>query len=245
MFFVRYENNKCRKISCDIAQGSILGPLLFLMDINNLFRSSNKLTLIMFVDDTNLFISNSKIENLFETIIEELIKVATWFKANKLSLNIYKTNCSLFQSTRKRKDIRNILTPLHIGNVPIEREFVTKFLGLHLDENISWKHHINIVSKRVCKSIGIFYRTNCTLSKFLQNQLYFSFVNCYLNYTSIAWASTNKSKLQTLYRHQKHAARIISFKDKLTSANHYLNKSMQRQCIKWMYCSDTLIYVSL
>ena len=91
----------------------------------------------MFTDDTNLFISNSKIENLFETIIEDLIKVATWFKANKLSLNIYKTNRSLFHSTRKRKDIRNILTPLHIGNVRIEREFVTKFLGVHLDENIS------------------------------------------------------------------------------------------------------------
>ena len=77
MFFVKYENNKCRRISCDIAQGSILGPLLFLMDINNLFSSSSKLTLIMFTDDTNLFISNSKIENLFETIIEDLIKVAT------------------------------------------------------------------------------------------------------------------------------------------------------------------------
>ena len=98
----------------------------------------------MFADDTNLFISDSNIENLFETMNEELRKVANWFKANKLSLNISKTKCSLFHSTRKRKDIRNILPPLHIDNVPIKREFVTKFLGVYLDENITWKHRVNI-----------------------------------------------------------------------------------------------------
>ena len=56
------------------------------------------------------------------------------------------------------------------------------------------------------------------LSKFLRKQLYFSFINCHLNYANIAWASTNKSNLQALCRHQKHAARIINFKDKFTSA---------------------------
>ena len=62
---------------------------------------SNKLTPIIFADDTNLFISDSKIENLFETMNKELRKVATWFKANELSLNVSKTKCSLFHSTRK------------------------------------------------------------------------------------------------------------------------------------------------
>ena len=96
----------------------------------------------MFANDTNLFISNFNIENLFQTMDEELRKVANWYKANKLSLNISKTKYSLFHSTRKRKDIPNILIPLHIENVPIKREFVTKFLGVYLDENISWKHQI-------------------------------------------------------------------------------------------------------
>ena len=70
----------------------------------------------MFADDTNLFISDSHIENLFETMNEELRNVATWFKANKFSLNISRTKCSLFHSTRKRKDIQNIVPPLHIDN---------------------------------------------------------------------------------------------------------------------------------
>ena len=107
---------------------------------------------------------------------EELRKVANWFKANKLSLNISKTKYSLFHSTRKKKDIPNTLPPLHIDNVPVKREFVTKFLGEYLDENICWKHHIKVVSTKVCKSIGILYRTGGILSKFLRKHLYFSFI---------------------------------------------------------------------
>ena len=113
---------------------------------------------------------------------------------------------------------------MHIENVPIKEEFATKFLGLYLDENISWKNHINIVSTKVCKSIGILYRTCQILKKFLRKQLYFSFINCYLNYANILWASTNKSKLQALYHHQKHTARMINFKDKFTSATPLLEQ---------------------
>ena len=94
------------------------------MYINDLFRSSRKLTPIMFADDRNLFISDSTIENLFEIMNEEVRKVATWFKTNKLSLNISKIKYSSFHSSRKRKDIPNILPPLHIDNVPIKREFL-------------------------------------------------------------------------------------------------------------------------
>ena len=83
---------------------------------------------------------------------EELRKVATCLKANKLSLNISKANYSLFHSTRKRKDIPNILPLLHIDNVLIKREFVTNFLGVYIDENIFWKHHIKILGPKVSKT---------------------------------------------------------------------------------------------
>ena len=109
----------------------------------------------MFANDTNLFISNFNIENLFQTMDEELRKVANWYKANKLSLNISKTKYSLFHSTRKRKDILNILFD-NIDNVPVKIEFVIKFLAVYLDENIFWKHHINIVSTKTLRILEYF-----------------------------------------------------------------------------------------
>ena len=110
-----------------------LDHYVFLLYIKDLFRSSSKAAQIMLVDDTNLFISDFNIENLFETINEELRKVANCFKANKLSLSlsISKTKYSSFHSIRRKQHI------LHIANVPIKREFVTKFLRVYLDENIT------------------------------------------------------------------------------------------------------------
>ena len=113
---------------------------------------------------------------------------------------------------------------MHIDKVQINSEFVTKFVRVYLDENIFLKHHMNIVSTKVCKSIGILSRNRCILRKFLWKQYFFYFINCYLNYPNIAWASTNKSKLQAFYHHQKHAARIINLKNKFTSAKPLLEQ---------------------
>ena len=95
---------------------------------------------------------------------KELRKVATWFKANKLSLNIFKIKYSLFNSTKKRNDISNI-SPLHIENVPLKREFCHKILGVYLDENLSWKHHVDIISAKVGNSTRVLYRAGYILHK--------------------------------------------------------------------------------
>ena len=111
-----------------------------------------------------------------------------------------------------------------MDNVPINREFVLKFLRVCLDENIFWKHHINIISTKVWISIEILYRIRCILYLSLRKELCFSFINYYLSCAYKVWVSTNKSKVQALYRHQKHAARIINFKDKFTSGKPLLDQ---------------------
>ena len=93
-----------------------------------------------------------------------------------------------------------------------------KFLGVLLDENLSWKAHIDTIGKKISKNLGILYKGRRTLNQKSTKQLYFSFIHSYLTYGSMAWASTNKTKLNNLLMHQKHAARIIFFKDKLTHA---------------------------
>ena len=149
----------------------------------------------------------------------ELQKISTWFKSNKLSLNVNKTKMTLFHPASKKKSIPNNLPTLAIDNISIHRESVIKFLGVYIDENITWKHHINVISTKISKSIGILYNARQILDKNLLKQLYFALIHNYLNYANVAWGSTHKSKLEHLYRQQKHAARIINFKDKFTRAS--------------------------
>ena len=103
---------------------------------------------------------------------------------------------------------------LSIDGKSIQREQYTKFLGILIDENINWKVHISHLHNKISKSIGVLYRVRHYLNKKLLQQLYFSFVHSHLTYGNIAWGSTYKSNLNSLYRRQKHALRIINFKER-------------------------------
>ena len=112
---------------------------------------------------------------------------------------------------------------LLIEDIHIKRGHVTKLLGVFIDENLSWKQHIEILSSKISKSIGILYKSKDVLSKQCLKQLYFSFIHGYGSYANVAWTSTSKSKLERLYRCQKHAARVIYDKDRYTHASLLLN----------------------
>ena len=88
---------------------------------------------------------------------------------------------------------------LFTDDINLKRETVTKFLGVFIDENATWKPHINTISTKISKSIGILYRARLIIPRTQLNQLYFSFVHSYLNYAHLAWESTQKTKLSTLY----------------------------------------------
>ena len=101
---VRYKTTKSDSltIGCGVPQGSVLGPLLFLIYINDISSCSHLLSFILFADDTNLFLSHHEIESLIRIMNEELKKVALWLTANKLSLNVNKTHLMIFKTRKKR-----------------------------------------------------------------------------------------------------------------------------------------------
>ena len=179
-------SESCLDIIRGVPQGSILGSLLFLIYVNDLFKASNRLMEVMFSDDTNFFLSHKNIDTLFAIKNVGLENVSTWFKPNKLSLNVDKTKRSLFHPLSKRQFLPQTLSNLLVGDTLIKREHVTKFLGVFIDENLSWKQHIEILSSKISKSIGILYKSRDVLSRQCLKQLYFSFIHSYVNYANIA-----------------------------------------------------------
>ena len=134
----------------------------------------------MFADDTNLFYSHKNIHTLFKTVNNQLKNIHEWFKANKLSLNIYKTKYSFFHSVRKKNDIPLRLPQLCINHTEIKRESSIKFLGVLLDENLTWKPHIETIKRKISKNIGIIYKARYALNKSSLKQIYFSFIHSYI-----------------------------------------------------------------
>ena len=119
----------------------------------------------MFADNTNFFFEHSNINTLFKTVNDELIKINEWFSANKLSLNVEKTKFSLFHKLGKKCSIPSHLPTLKINNHDIERVNTMKFLGVLLDDNLSWKEHIKYLENKIAKNIGLVYRAKPFLDK--------------------------------------------------------------------------------
>ena len=158
-----------RKVVTTVPQGSILGLLLFLLYVNDLHQASDLLKPIMFADDTNLFYSNSYIKTLFNAVNMELTKINNWFKANKLSLNGTKTKYTFFHKFNMRDNIPIKLPNLKINNTNITRERSIKFLGVIIDENITWKNYITEIENRIAKSLGMLYKAKFILKQNIFN----------------------------------------------------------------------------
>ena len=126
-------------ILCGVPQGSILGPLLFIIYINDIVNVSEKLKFILFADDTNVFFSSENKVNLKHDIEIELKKLVTWLEINKLTMNVSKTNYMIFR-------MGNIIDfELSIKNEKLTRLKSIKFLGLYFDDELNWKAHIDYV----------------------------------------------------------------------------------------------------
>ena len=187
----------------------------------------------MFAKDTNLFFSHSDINILFEKMNKELTNVSNWFNANKLSLNVKKTKFSFFHKSSKKDNIPLRLPNLNINGFTIERESSIKFLGVWIDENLTWRDHIHTVENKIAKNIGLLYQGKHYLDDNCLKQIYFAYIYAYLNYANIALASTHKTKLKKVQSKQKHALRII-FNQSKTSPSEALS---QLKCTKFYQIS--------
>ena len=139
-------NSEITDIRCGVPQGSILGPLFFSICINDLKNASNKCKFLMYADDTTIYfnIEDFNTNNLEAEINKELEQVNTWLKVNKLSLNVGKTKMMIFH--RKRKHIPELKVLIDGCNIECVNSF--NFLGIMLDQGLSWNNHVDLVKKK-------------------------------------------------------------------------------------------------
>lgn len=182
-----------------VPQGSVLGPLLFLIYINDLNNSLEYMHSINFADDTNLVYSNSDIDELFIDVEYDLENTIDWFRANKLSVNMDKT-CYMIFRPRGNKD-EPILNRLRVGNNILKEVDSTKFLGVYIDNKLSWTKHVYHLKSKLHQCKYLLSKVKVLLPEKCCRLIYFAHGHSHLQNGIRIWGSmindTQKNILNT------------------------------------------------
>ena len=207
--FVSYKNtnSEYHGVTCGVPQGSVLGPLLFIIYTNDLPNALIYSHCILFADDTTVYHTANDLKTLRDNVEHDMTSLSDWFRANKLSLNVSKTNFLLF--AHKPSPLTDQVTSIRMGNETIPRVDHAKFLGVFIDDQLQWGYHIDYISKKITSGVYAINAVKRYLSVENLKTLYFSFVHSYISYGAIIWSCAYQYKLHKLEILQKRAIRNI------------------------------------
>ena len=204
-------------LSCSVPQGSNLGPILFLIFVNDIVNSLTVLKPVLFADDSCFYHSGGNLRQLIDLINIDLITINNWIFANKLVLNVEKSHYIVFN---RRKKIPPDICKIFINNNELNRVNTTVFLGVTLCENLSWHKHINILTNKVNKIKGILYLTRDSLTLHSMKIIYYSLVYSNIIYCNVLWGKSPPKNLKALEVAQKNIIRTIMYRNRFEHTNN-------------------------
>lgn len=215
-------------------QGSVLGPLLFIMYINDMRRVLRFCDINLFADDTVLFIAAKDLEETIIHLNEDLQSLSRWLKYKQLKLNISKTKFMVISRNRVNENVSVI-----IDDETIERVREIKYLGVIIDDNLKFNSHIDIVIKKIAKKYGILCRLKNDLTIASKIQLYKSIISPHLDFCPSILFLANETQISRLQRLQNKIMRLILKCHRFTSSSLMLNT------LQWLSVKQRIVYLTM
>ena len=235
--FVNGRLSESRALTCGVPQGTILGPLLFLLYINDLPNCHSHSQPRMFADDTHLTFADNDITKIERHLNDDLTNISQWLIVNKLTLNMSKTEFMVIGS-RQRLYTFDSASVLLINGAPVKQVESTKLLVLNTDEHLSWSVHVDAISKKIASGLGALKRIRPFVPLSTLHTIFYSLNQPHFDYWSVVWGNCNKTFAAKLQKLQNRSARILTFSSYDTNADCLLeglgwkNLATQRQIQK-------------
>ena len=198
-------NSDTKTLNIGVGQGSTLGPMFFLLFVNDMKECSLLIEFIQFADDTTILFSCKDFLELQSILESEIINVTQWLVANKLLLNVSKTQLMMFSFKKNNPKLS-----IRVNNSVIEEIPETNFLGVQLDNKLAWKTHIAYICNKVSKSLAILRLVKSIFPKKILKMIYMSLFYTYLSYCNLIWGSAAQTVIEPLFLLQKKAVRVIT-----------------------------------
>ena len=200
--------SSAKMVTCGIPQGSCLGPLLFIIYLNDFETCLELSKASMYADDTHVTITSNNLENLLENAQRELLNISEWMRINKLTANPKKTEYMLIGHPRKVNKL-DVSEPLILNNSEIKRAKKTKSLGVIVDEGLNWEQHFKVVKGKVRGGLSSLKKLKNLVPQKQLDNVYRALIESHLRYANVIWGSIPSSKIKILQNLQDRARTII------------------------------------